>query len=545
LGLATLAAATAWYFDLSRAFGPTEEKQASAPPLPDRPSIAVLPFDNLSDDPEEEYFADGLTDDLITDFSKISGLFVIARNSVFAYKEQPVDISHVARELGVRYVLEGSVRRAGERVRINAQLIDGTTGGHVWAERYERDYADIFAVQDQVIGEIVGALSVQLTEAEQTQVSRLPTRNLEAYDYYLRAEEEMHRPEGQAGVVRALELYDHAIALDYDFADAYAGYAGAAAYLWTGSYDASMAGAVARKRLYDAAGRALALSPQLPRAHAVLAEAQLVDGEHEAAIQSARRAVDFGPSDAEAYATLASVLAFAGRPGEAVAAAETALRLNPKPPAATLLTAGFAFFLDGQYERAIEVLEQARDLAPVLNESHQYIAMAYAQAGRTQEAKDEVRVLLEQEPSMNVQFDRLMLAHFRRGDDLNRCIEALRKAGLPEWPFGYEGPKERRLGQAEARALTLGRTWQGQHEMATPFIAQISQDGTVAFRDPSNLRTGQFFFRDDMLCYQSEDFTLGRPNCGFLYRDDKKISQTRYDYVYVNAFSLMHFLVAK
>ena len=157
----------------------------------------MLPFDNLSDDAEEEYFADGLTDDLITDLSKISGLFIIARNSVFAYKDQAVDVPEVARELGVRYVLEGSVRRAGERVRINAQLIDGTTGGHVWAERYDRDYADIFAVQDQVIEEIVGALSVQLTEAEQTQVTRLPTRSLEAYDYYLRAEQELHSPAGE------------------------------------------------------------------------------------------------------------------------------------------------------------------------------------------------------------------------------------------------------------------------------------------------------------------------------------------------------------
>ena len=175
-GLLVIAAVgTAWYFDLPRAFGPAEEEQASAPPLPDRPSIAVLPFDNLSDNPEEEYFADGLTDDLITDLSKISGLFVIARDSAFTYKQQPVDVREVARELGVRYVLEGTVRRASERVRINAQLIDGTTGGHVWAERYDRDYADIFAVQDEVIEEIVGALSVQLTEAEQTQVTRLPT----------------------------------------------------------------------------------------------------------------------------------------------------------------------------------------------------------------------------------------------------------------------------------------------------------------------------------------------------------------------------------
>jgi adenylate cyclase len=396
--LVIVAAGTAWYFELWRAFGSTEEEQASALPLPDRPSIAVLPFDNLSDDPEEEYFADGLTDDLITDLSKISGLFIIARNSVFAYKNQVVDLSEIARELGVRYVLEGSVRRAGERVRINAQLIDGTTGGHVWAERYDRDYADIFAVQDEVIGEIVGALSVQLTESELTQVARLPTHNLEAYDYYLRAEQEMHRPAGEIGLLRALELYQKAISLDGEFADAYAGHARAALILWTYTYDVILPGTVARQRLYEAAGRALALNPELPRARAVLAEAQSVDGEHEAAIDSARLAVAFGPSDAEAHATLASVLAYAGQPEQAVAAAETALRLNPKPPASVLLTAGLALFLDEQYDRAIEALEQARDLAPGLNEPVQFLAMAYGQAGRHEQAEHAVEVFLQRIP---------------------------------------------------------------------------------------------------------------------------------------------------
>ena len=260
--------------------------RARALPLPDKPSIAVLPFENLSDDAEEEYFADGLTDDLITDLSKISGLFVIARNSVFAYKDKAVDVPDVARELGVRYVLEGSVRRAGERVRINAQLIDGTTGGHVWAERYDRDYADIFAVQDQVIEEIVERLVGPAHRIRADAGDAVCRRDsLEAYDYYLRAEQELHSPAGDVGLLRALELYQEAISLDREFADAYAGYARAAAYLWTHSYDVVLAGTVARQRLYEAAGRALALNPELPRARAVLAEAQSVDGEHEAAIE--------------------------------------------------------------------------------------------------------------------------------------------------------------------------------------------------------------------------------------------------------------------
>jgi adenylate cyclase len=484
-----------------------------------------------------------LTDDLITDLSKIAGLFIIARNSVFAYKNRNVDSSEVARELGVRYVLQGSIRRAGERVRINAQLIDGTTGGHVWAERYDRDYADIFALQDQVIEEIVGALSVQLTEAEQTQVNRLPTSNLEAYDYYLRAEQALHSPAGEIGLLRALELYQKAISLDGEFADAHAGDARTALILWTYTYDVILPGSVARQRLYEAAGRALALNPELPRARAVLAEAQSLDGEHEAAIDSARRAVALGPSDAEAHATLASVLAYAGQPEQAVEAAEMALRLNPKPPASVLLTAGLALFLDEQYDRAIETLEQARDLASGMNEPVQFLAMAYGLAGRPEQAKHAVEVFLQRVPSASVQFVRVMYAHHRRSEDLARRLEGLRKAGLPEWPYGYSGNPERRLDGAQVSALTSGHTWHGEHHSGEPFLVQISEDGSTAYRSPSSLRTGMLFLQKDRLCDRSEDFLLGRANCGYLYQDPSSIDGTTYEYVYVNAFSLMHFSI--
>jgi adenylate cyclase len=536
--IAAGAGAVGWLRPWERAHQPSATLS-----LPDKPSIAVLPFENLSADPQEEYFADGLTDDLITDLSKISGLFTIARNSVFTYKDKAVDIRQIANDLGVRYVLEGSVRRAGEQVRINAQLIDGTTGGHVWAERYDRDYADIFALQDEVIGKIVEALSVQLTESEQTQVARLPTHNLKAYDYYLRAEQEMHRPAGEIGLFRVLELYQKAISLDDEFADAYAGHARTALLLWRYSYDMILPGTVARQELYEDTGRALALNPELPTARAVLAEAQSVDGEHEAAIDSARRAVEFGPSDAEAHATLASVLAYAGRPAEAVEAAETALRLNPRPPASVLLTAGLALFLDEQYDRAIEALEQARDLAPGLNEPVEFLAMAYGQAGRPELAKHEVEVLLQRIPTVNVQFYRVRYAHHRRSEDLARRLDGLRKAGLPEWPYGYPDRPEQRLDGTHVSALTFGHTWEGQHQSGVPFLLQIGEDGATAYRNPNSLRTGRVSLRGNRMCDLSGDFLLGRANCGYVYRDPSSVDGTRYEYVYVNAFSLMHFSV--
>ena len=194
----------------------------TVPPPAGKPSIAVLPFDNVGDPAGQDYFAQGLTDDLITDLSKVSGLLVIARDSTFPFKDQRGGAQQVAEQLGVRYVLQGSVRRAGEAIRINVQLIDATTGSNIWAERYDREYAKIFALQDEVIGRIVDALSVRLTASEKAQIAHLPTRNLEAYDFYVRAEQKVYAVTPQS-LGDALALYGKAIALDPEFADAHAG----------------------------------------------------------------------------------------------------------------------------------------------------------------------------------------------------------------------------------------------------------------------------------------------------------------------------------
>jgi len=222
-----------------------------------------------------------------------------------------------------------------------------------------------------------------------------------------------------------------------------------------------------------------------------------------------------------------------------------ALRLNPKPPASVLVTAGLALFLDEQYDRAIEALEQARDLASGLNEPVQFLAMAYALAGRHEQAKHEVEVFLQRVPSASVQFIRVMWAQHRRSEDLARRLDGLRKAGLPEWPYGYPDRAEQRLDGADASALTFGRTWQGQHQSGEPFLLQIGEDGTTAYRNPNSLRTGKVSLHDNRLCDLSDDFLLGRANCGYLYHDPSSVDGNKYEYVYVNAFSLMHFSVAQ
>jgi len=502
--------------------------------LTNKPSIAVLPFDNLSGEPEQEYFSDGITDDLITDLSKISGLFVIARNSAFAYKGKPAKIRQVAEELGVRYVLEGSVRRAGKRVRINAQLIDATTGGHLWAERYDRHYTDIFELQDEVIGKIVSALTVKLTGAEQAQLARRPTDNLEAYDYYLRAERDLYSEDGSQLSV-TLSLYEKAIALDPNFADAHAGYARAAVDVWRLGYVNVLASPVARKRAYEAADQALSLDSKIPRAYSVLGVLQVVDGRYDEAIASVRKAVSLGPNSADAYVNLAIVLMFSGRPAQALAAMETALRLNPRPSPGVLGYYGAVLFMNHQYENAIEPLKKAQAASYFARE---HLAMTYAQLGRLDDAKAEIAGLL---PDTNLSWYRVSYAHYKREEDRTHLLVALRKAGVPEWPFGYEGRTVDRLDGNEIKTLALGRTWVGHTSAGLQFMQEIGTDGKVAYRSAQSFITGNASVQGDMLCLKSAATLMGRKRCGYVYRYPGGTLEEKNEYIYVGVTALMFF----
>ncbi len=512
---------------------------AEAPSLPDKPSIAVLPFDNLSGDPEQDYFSDGMTDDLITDLSKVSGLFVIARNSVFTYKDRAVKVRQVAKELGVRYVLEGSVRRAGDQVRINAQLIDATTGGHLWAERYDGSITDVFALQDKVTAKIVSALAVNLTATEKTQVARMPTQNLEAYDYYLRGNSDFWVWSSQ-GRRDALSLYQKAITLDPTFADAYAGIADAAAAAWRWGEDDVLPAPVARKRAYEAASRALALDPHNAKAYSVLGLLQMADSRHDEAIASAQKSISLDPNNADAYTYLATVLTFAGRHAEALAAMETAFRLNPKPPAHFYGDLGWVLFHNRQYEKAIGPLEKALEAGVELFGT---LAMTYAQLGRLDEARAMVDKILESFPAANLAYHRVLYAHHKRKEDLEHRIDSLRKAGMPEWPFGYKGRPEDRLDERAITALIFGRTWIGQDPDGGPFIQETSQDGSVAFRSPVSLLTGTAWVEGGMLCYQFSAVALSRKSCGYVFRNPVGTPDEQNEYVQVGVADVLYFSV--
>jgi adenylate cyclase len=429
--LAAIAGSLAWL----RPWQPTIEPasvERMAFPLPDKPSIAVLPFTNLSDDPEQEYFAHGITDDLITDLSKLSGLFVIARNSSFAYKGQQVKVRQVAEDLGVRYILEGSVRRAGNQARINAQLIDAMAGGHLWAERYEGAMEDIFALQDSVIGRIVSGLAVKLTVSDQiTLAVRRENVNLEAYDYLLRGKQLLSRIEGQ-DTQRAKGMFEKAIEIDPAYARAYLNLGLLYLNEWTlrgRARDQNLARAIALGQ------KAAELDPALAGAHVLIAEAYLFLGEHDKAEVEGEKAIALNPTHAETLGNLGAYLVKAGPSDKAIEVLTKAVRLDPYHPPDYLFFLGRAFFGSARYEEAVKVLRKGVSREPNYIAFHLWLAASYAMLERGVEAQAEVIEVLRLNPDFTLRAYAAWARNYtppKNRADMERRLSALRKAGIPE-----------------------------------------------------------------------------------------------------------------
>jgi TolB-like protein/Tfp pilus assembly protein PilF len=397
-------------------------------PLPDKPSVAVLPFDNLSGDPEQEYFVDGMTEDLITDLSKISGLFVIARNSSFAYKGRSVDIRDVARELGVRYVLEGSVRKSGARVRINAQLIDAGTGGHLWAERYDGSLADVFGLQDLVTRQIVAALSVKLTPTEQKGLAEAAKVDPQAYDLFLQGQMRLTRF-SQEPNDEAMGFFERAIALDPAFARAHAGlamtHATAVQSGWTTAPEA------ASERATKHARAALALDPTIPQIHFARAMIHSSHRRMDEAVAEMRKAVQLDPNYADGHAAMGQYLCYTGRASEGLEALQKAMRLSPRHGFVYNWVQANCHFVLGQDETAISILENVLERNPAFQGGRAVLIAIYGQLGRLDDAEWEVEEIIAANPDFSIA-ETAKRARYRRPEDLNRFIEGLRKAGLPE-----------------------------------------------------------------------------------------------------------------
>ena len=396
--------------------------------LPDKPSIAVLPFTNLCGDTAQDFFSDGITEDIITALSRFTDLFVIARNSVFTYKGRPVKVQQVSRELGVRYVLEGSVQKSGDRVRIHAQLIHATTGHHLWAERFDGDLADVFALQDELTQKIVTPLAVEMSAAEVKRVLQKDTDNLAAYDYVLRGREQtlIFTKDSTA---KARALLEKAIELDPNYARAYARMA------WTHLNDFRLGWSEDPERslmvALELAEKAVAFDDSFADAHSALGDVYLWTKQYDRAVAELERAVALNPNDADGFAGLGDVLTWVGRPEDGIAHLRRAMRLNPNYPSFYLWILGHAYFVAARYEEVIGILKQLRARNPSFGPAYLYLAASYSLLGRMEEARAAGVEMAKYFPEWSYTRERELMP-YKNTSDLERMLNAVRKAGLWE-----------------------------------------------------------------------------------------------------------------
>jgi len=392
--------------------------------IPDKPSIAVLPFVNMSDDKEQEYFSDGMTEDVITRLSQLSGLFVISRNSVFTYKGKAVRPEQVSKELGVRYMLEGSVRKAGNRVRITAQLIDASNGYHMWAEKYDGQLEDIFGLQDRITRQIVTSLAPKLTEPEQLRLGRHETNSVEAYDAFRRGYTVYHEYTAESSL-RARQLFERAVELDPNYARAYAWMAWLHFMRWEFQWTEEPG---ELERSLAAAEKAVALDDALADAHTILGWDLVWMRQYERGVAEGKRAVSLDPNSAMSHTFLAESLNFAGRPDEAIEYAEKAMRLDPNYPPYMALHLGESYCHLRQYEQCVSYLQDSITRAPNFLPARRWMAVAYVELGREKEARAEVGQIMRISPGATLENWRERFPYQKA--TLDRFIGGLRKAGM-------------------------------------------------------------------------------------------------------------------
>ena len=416
-----------WQVYIRRPSMETASIEKMAYPLPEKPSVAVLPFVNMSDDPKQEFFSDGLTDQIIASLSKAPDLFVIARNSAFTYKGKPVKVQQVAEDLGVRYVLEGSVRKSEDKLRVTVQLIDALKGRHLWTEQYDRKMKDVFAVQDDITRQILEALQVQLTVGPEAGKG---TQNLQAYLKLLEAMSAFYKFT-RDGNIRARQLAEEAIAIDPDYARAYA------MLSFIHLTDIPMGLSKSRRASLGKAARYAKKAKRLDEndylGYTALGSSYMGKRDYENASKEAQKAINLAPGVSFPYHSLGNVLMFSGKSHEAIDYFNKAIRIDPFPSPNRYLHLGYAYFLTGDYEEAVRVSKKACALAPDNEGCHRTLAAAYGMMGKQTEARAEAMELIRIRPDWSIEGWKKRQAYvYKKQTDVDHIAEGLRRAGLPE-----------------------------------------------------------------------------------------------------------------
>jgi TolB-like protein/class 3 adenylate cyclase len=523
-------------------------EQTTGPKLPEKPSIAVLPFANLSGDPEQEYFSDGMTDDLITDLSKINSLLVIARNSVFTYKGKPVKVQQVAEDLGVRYVLEGSIRKAGDQVRINAQLIDATTGHHLWAERYDGVMDNIFNLQDKITSKIVSALALKLTAAEQEHTKSKETGNVEAFDAFLKGWEHYQRftPEDFS---KAISLFKTAIDLDPNYGRAYAALA-LTYWMGTGQWEEwrTRAGIhLETHRLWARHYLQMAMKKPTSVAHQVASLFALYRRQYESAIAEAEKALALEANDITSHLTMGRILIYAGRPQEATNFFSKAMLLDPHNIALPLYYLGLVHFCLGKLDEAASFCKRALAHNPELMGPSIVLAVTYAHLDRDQEAEDVLKRLLKGQRFIPDIHAIMYKFPFKNLEVSDRFAGGLIKAGAGLVGETLDYPKifqKNKLTGQEIRNLIFGRTMIVTalgHEIQYSF----PEDGKANRKDGWGTSSGLSWIEGDELWIQWKYMYEGLKWSSDIYRNPGGTAEKKNEYFYITDWSIRSFSVVE
>jgi adenylate cyclase len=418
-----------WNFYFRPAFEPASVERMAFP-LPDKPSIAVLPFVNMSEDPKQEYFSDGLTDQIISGLSKVPNLFVIARNSTFTYKGKPMKIQKVAEDLGVKYVLEGSVQKTTDRIRITTQLIDATTGHHLWSERYDREPKDIFSIQDDITMEIMKAMRVELRGDQARMWVKHEKTNLKVYEKYLEGLS-FYRKFTKGDNAQARQLFEQAIDKDPQFVVAYVTLG------WTHFWDARFGWVESRaesiKMALKYAQKATELADTAALAYSLIGGVYFLQRQYEKAMAEGERAAALNPNGAMEYSFLAGVAGCSGRWEDSIIYAKKSIRLDPFAQIVSFHWLGRAYFMTGQYDEAIQTFKKALGDSPNYLPAHAFLAASYISLGRESEAAAAAREVLRINPKFCLESYAKTLP-YKNKSDIERYLAALRKAGLPQTP---------------------------------------------------------------------------------------------------------------